>query len=314
MKILVTGGAGFIGSHTCEALLARGDHVICIDNFNDYYDPKIKEKNILGFANHPNIRIYRADIGDLSILRTIFTHEQPEKVIHLAASAGVQSSMQNPFIYAHNNITGLLHMLELSRQFNIKNFVFGSSSSVYGNRDSVPFREDDSAERPISPYASTKRSGELLCYTYSHVHHLPVTCLRFFTVYGPRGRPDMAPYKFIRSIMQQTPITMYGDGTTMRDYTYVSDIVAGILATLDKNFSYEIINLGNSNPVSLHEFITTIETTVGKKAQLNQEAMKPGDVQRTYADISKAQTLLGWTPKISLREGIQKTYEYLQTN
>ena len=313
MKILVTGGAGFIASHVCDALLARGDEVICVENFNDYYNPKAKKSNIKGASKNENFRLFRADILDIKKLRAIFRKTKPEKVIHLAARAGVRPSLEDPALYCDVNIKGTTNILEISKEFGIKNIVFGSSSSVYGANKKIPFSESDPVNNPVSPYAATKRAGELMCYAYHHLYGLNITCLRFFTVYGPRGRPDMAPYKFTKAIDEGKKITMYGDGTTKRDYTYVADIVAGIVSALDRNLSYEIINLGDSKTVSLSEFIAIIEKTLGKKALIKKMPMQPGDVEVTYADISKAKKLLGYKPKVSIEEGIRRFVKWYQS-
>lgn len=311
MKILVTGGAGFIGSHFIRYLLERTGHkIVCVDNFNSYYDVAIKEKNVAPFLDNPDFTLYRVDICDWDDLKTVFTQEKPDKICHLAARAGVRPSIQDPFIYEKTNIRGTLNLLELSRQYDIKNFVFASSSSVYGNQQKVPFAETEPLDSPISPYAATKKSTELLAYTYHHLYGLPVTGLRFFTVYGPSGRPDMAPYKFTKLIHEGAVLEKYGDGTSKRDYTYIDDIVFGVAAAMEKNFDYEIINLGNNKPVDLNYFIGLIENLVGKKAQLRELPMQPGDVDITYADISKAQKLLGYNPVTTIEEGMGRFVEW----
>lgn len=302
-KILVTGGAGFIGSHLCEALLKRGDSIVCADDFNDYYSPKIKEQNIKECLKSKNFRLYREDIRDLKKLKIIFDDNEITGVVHLAARAGVRPSIANPLLYEETNVKGTLNLLELSK--NVKNFIFGSSSSVYGN-SKTPFSEEDRVDNPISPYAATKKAGELLCSTYHHLYNIPVTCLRFFTVYGPRGRPDMAPYKFTKLIDEGMEIEMYGDGSAKRDYTYITDVVSGILAALDKRSEFEIINLGNSKTVELNYFISLIEKLLSKKAKIRKMPMQPGDVNATWADISKAKKLLGWEPKVRIEEGMEK--------
>ncbi len=312
MRYLVTGGAGFIGSHVCEALLARGDHVTCVDDFNDYYDPAAKERNIQTSLQSPRFIVCRDSITDFGAMQRVFQRETPERVIHLAARAGVRPSISQPLLYSHVNITGTLNLLELAAQQGIQNFVFASSSSVYGERNSVPFKETDPVDNPISPYAATKKSGELLCHVYSRLHNLPCSCLRFFTVYGPRGRPDMAPYKFTRAVMEGQQIEMYGDGSTLRDYTYVDDIVAGVIAAADKPHAYEIFNLGNSSPVTLKDFIATIEKVAGAQARIVQKPLQQGDVSKTYADTSKAQRMLSWQPSTPLEEGLRRTHAWLQ--
>jgi len=314
MNVLVTGGAGFIGSHTCEALLARGESVICIDSFNDYYDPKQKELNIKECTKNSKFKLYREDIRNLDKLKQIFKENEIDKIIHLAAYAGVRYSIQNPLLYADVNINGTMNLLDLAKSYKIQNFVFASSSSVYGNNKKVPFSETDNVDFPISPYAATKKSCELMCHTYHKLYDLNVTCLRFFTVYGPRGRPDMAPYKFTKIIDEGKELPMFGDGTTKRDYTYVSDILNGILAALDKDLEFEIINIGNSSTIELREFITVIEKLLDKKANIKKKPMQPGDVNNTFADVSKAKELLGYSPKISVEEGMKKFVSWYKKN
>jgi UDP-glucuronate 4-epimerase len=308
--ILVTGGAGFIGSHVCETLLNEGKKVVCIDNFNDYYSPARKRKNVEPFLPDKNFSLEKADIVDFPSMKKIFAKYKIDKIVHLAARAGVRPSMIDPFIYEETNIRGTLNLLELSKDNRIMNFVFGSSSSVYGENKKVPFSEKDNTDFSISPYAATKKAGEVLCYTYSHIYGQNVSCLRFFTVYGPRGRPDMAPYLFTQKIMKGEPITMYGDGTSKRDYTFVSDIVSGIVSALEKDFRYEIFNLGNSNTVELKKLISTIEKHTGKKAKIITKEMPKGDVPITYADISKSRKMLGYDPKTDIVEGMQSFTEW----
>ncbi|HII71278.1 TPA: NAD-dependent epimerase/dehydratase family protein [Candidatus Woesearchaeota archaeon] len=305
MKVLVTGGAGFIGSHVCDALLDRGDTVICVDNFNDYYDVSFKESNISHHKDDKDFILYREDITDLASMHAIFEKELPDKIIHLAARAGVRPSISQPFLYEKVNITGTLNLLELSKEFSVKNFVYASSSSVYGGNKKVPFSESDPVDNPVSPYAATKKSCELLCHAYHHLHNLNITCLRFFTVYGPRGRPDMAPYLFTEWVHEGKPIKRFGPGTSKRDYTFVSDIVSGMIGVLDKDFSFEILNLGNSQTVELNYFISVIEGLLGKKAVIEQHPEQPGDVPITYADISKAKKLISFSPSTTIEEGMK---------
>jgi len=309
-RILVTGGAGFIGSHATEALLARGDEVICLDNFNDYYDPARKRANAAAFEGHPRYRLYEGDIRDAETLEAILSGERPDKVIHIAAMAGVRYSIQHPELYESVNVRGLINTLDAARRYGVTNFLFASSSSVYGSDSPVPFREDATCDRPVSPYAATKRAGELLCYTYHHLYSLPCTCLRFFTVYGPRGRPDMAPYLFTRWVFDGQPLKMFGDGTTYRDYTYIDDIVGGVVAALDADLPFEIINLGNSQTVMLRDFIEIVEELVGRQANVVQLPPQPGDVPRTYADVSKARRLLGYEPKTPFAEGMARFVDW----
>mgnify|MGYP001559727843 CR=1 FL=1 len=307
--VLVTGGAGFIGSHVCETLLTQGFNVICIDNFNDYYDPKIKESNIKGISSKNNFRLYRGDITDLKILDNIFQKNEINAILHLAARAGVRASIENPQPYVKTNVEGTLNLLEMAKKFKIKKFVFTSSSSVYG-LGKVPFSEEADVNNPISPYAATKIGSELICRVYNNLYSIPIACLRLFTVYGPRGRPDMAPYKFMKLIFDGNEIPVYGNGSSKRDYTYVTDIVDGIMAAMEKDLNFEIINLGNSNPVDLKTFIGILEKHTGKKAKLKQSGEQKGDMPITYADISKAKKLLGYRPKISLDSGIKSMVDW----
>jgi len=314
MNVLVTGGAGFIGSNLCEALLSKENKVICIDNFNDYYNPKRKENNLASFKDNPNFTLHRIDITDMGALKNVFEEHDISAVIHLAARGGVRPSIKDPFVYEKVNINGTLNLLELSRQNNIKKFIFGSSSSVYGNNKKVPFSETDPVDEPVSPYAFTKRAGELLCKTYNHLYNMNIVCLRFFTVYGPRGRPDMAVYKFTDLIHNGKEIEVYGDGTSKRDYTYVSDIIKGIISALEKDINFEIINLGDSNPVELNYLISLIEKNLGTKAKITHAGKQAGDVDRTFADISKANSILGYTPSVKIEEGIKNFVEWFKSN
>ena len=310
MKVLVTGGAGFIGSHVCDALLKRGDEVICVDNFNDYYDPKIKERNIKHNLSNHNFKLFRADILDFKQMGTIFEQEKPDKIIHLGARAGVRPSIDNPLLYEEVNIRGTLNLLELAKKFKVKNFIFASSSSVYGDRENGPFSETDNVNFPISPYAATKKAGEELGYTYHYLYGLNVSCLRFFTVYGPRGRPEMAPMKFTKLIDAGKEMEIYGDGTSKRDYTYVSDIVAGVLTALDKNFGYEIFNLGNSNPIELNYFVSLLEKNLGKKARIKYGEKRQEEVEITFADLRKSEKMLGYKPKVKVEEGVKRLVKW----
>lgn len=306
MKILVTGGAGFIGSHTIRKLLSLHYAVVCVDNFNSYYDPKIKEHNILDFKKNKNFTLYKKDICDIGEMEKIFKKEKPDKIIHLAARAGVRPSIENPDLYFQTNVLGTLNLLKLSVQYHCQNFVYASSSSVYGSNKKIPFSEKDSTDNPISPYAASKKGAEELCYTYHYLYKLPISVLRFFTVYGPSGRPDMAPYLFVDAISKGRTITRFGKGNTKRDYTYIDDIVSGIISSLKKDFSFEIINLGNNKPVMLNKFISVIEKHLGKKAKIVEKPIPAGDVPITYADITKAKRLLGFRPKTTIEEGMGK--------
>lgn len=312
--ILITGGAGFIGSHLAEALAQQGRAVVIVDNLNSYYSRAAKERNLQELRKNKNVHIENLDILRLEEMDRLFTTHKISRVVHLAARAGVRPSVENPQQYADDNIIGTINLLELSRKHQVKNFVFASSSSVYGINAKVPFSESDAIDRIISPYGITKRAGELYCSCYHHLYGLPITCLRFFTVYGPRGRPDMMIYAFTKAIEEGTAITVYGDGSTSRDYTYVADIVDGILAALDKDLGFEIINLGNASPVMLRDIIDRLEQLLGKKAVRQPLPMPIGDVPRTCADISKAQRLLGYNPKIKIEEGLALFVEWYHHN
>lgn len=307
MKYLVTGGAGFIGSNLSDSLLKDGHQVVVVDNFNDYYDNKIKEANVAPHKKNPNYKLYRADIENIKVLKTIFAHNNFDAVVHLAARAGVRPSLENPLEYVNSNILGTVNILECMKESDCKKLVIASSSSVYGNCKEEKFSEDLKVTEPISPYAATKSACEQLCYTWHHLYDINVVALRFFTVYGPRQRPDLAINKFARLIDEGKPIQMYGDGSTKRDYTFIDDIVAGIKASIDYNKTgYEIINLGGGEPITLKRMIETIENAMGKKAIIEQQPMQPGDVDKTVCDWSKAKRLLNYTPKTTFEQGIQK--------
>jgi len=313
LNILVTGAAGFIGSHLCEYLV-NSHYVYGLDNFCDFYDPEIKRNNIGKLKNHKNFQLFEVDIRDKAGLNFIFSENSFDIVIHLAAMAGVRPSIENPDTYTEVNINGTVNLLEECKKNNVKKFIFASSSSVYGNNPKVPFSEKDSVDFPISPYAATKKAGELICYTYHHLYQISMAALRFFTVYGPRQRPDLAIHKFAKKIINNEPIQIFGDGTTERDYTYIDDIINGIIKAIDfiiQNNDYQIFNLGESKTISLERMIKTIETSLGKKAQKEWLPMQPGDVIRTYADISKSKKMLGYNPKVDFELGIQKFIEWL---
>lgn len=310
MRVLVTGGAGFIGSHTVEALLRRGDEVICLDNFNDYYNPGRKRQNVQAALEHRAFTLFEDDIRNADAVTRLFESQSIDRVIHLAAMAGVLPSIRNPALYEEVNVKGTLHLLDLARCFGVQHFVLASSSSVYGANSKIPFEESDRVDSPISPYAATKRAAELLAYTYSHLYRFNCSVLRLFTVYGPRGRPDMAPYRFTQNVIEGQPIKMYGDGSSQRDYTYVDDIVRGILAALDKPMGYEVFNIGNSTPVPLKRFIVTVEEAVGRKAIIEQAEVQAGDVPITYADIRKAGNVLGYAPATSIEEGLRRFVDW----
>mmetsp|Transcript_33354 Transcript_33354/g.31823 ORF Transcript_33354/g.31823 Transcript_33354/m.31823 type:complete len:418 (+) Transcript_33354:192-1445(+) len=310
--VLVTGGAGFIGSHVADVLMARGDRVIIVDEMNDYYDVRLKQANLEYLFNKYDDRctIYRGDICDVDFIGDVFERERPTHVCHLAARAGVRASIIDPYIYVHSNIEGTTRLLDLARQYGCKNFVYASSSSVYGSSQSEILSETDVVDKPVSPYAATKKSCELLAYTFHHLYGMNCTGLRFFTVYGPRGRPDMAPFKFIDRVFNGLEIQQYGDGSTSRDYTFISDIADGVVRSIDRPLGYQVINLGNGRPFSLKDFISLVESCVGKKAQIQICPEQPGDVERTCADISKATLLLGYNPQVTFEEGISRTAEW----
>lgn len=306
-NILITGAAGFIGSHTSQALLRQGHRVIGVDNFEPFYPRKFKELNVQRVREMGGeFELVEADITDAAAMREAFERFKPLAVIHLAAMAGVRPSIERPGHYCKVNLDGTVNLLQAAVEQKVKKFLFASSSSVYGNNEHVPFSESDDVSEPISPYAATKRSGELLAYTYWHLYKLPIFCLRFFTVYGPRQRPDLAIHKFTRLISDEMPIPFYGDGSTSRDYTFVDDIVGGIQAALERCDRYRIYNLGGSDPVSLRELVDVIQKTVGKPAKIDQRPMQPGDVERTFADITRSREELGYEPGTSIEAGIAK--------
>jgi UDP-glucuronate 4-epimerase len=310
VKVLVTGGAGFIGSHLCERLIRDGHDLSIVDEMNDFYDPDLKLENLSAVRAFGAVRFDQADICDESVMAGIFEEARPEMVIHLAGRAGVRPSLDQPLLYERANVYGTVVLLEMCRRMGIRHFVFASSSSVYGAANSVPFREDDQVDKPISPYAATKVAAERICYTYSHLYGMRVVCLRFFTVYGPRQRPDLAIRKFTEKILRGEPIPVYGDGSTSRDYTFIRDIVNGITAAAQYDCAYEIFNLGNSSPVTLEDLIRTIEMATGRAAVLHRLPDQPGDVPITYADISKATRLIGYAPLTPISEGIQEFVDW----
>ncbi len=316
MNILITGGAGFIGSTLADKLLKiESNNVIVIDNFNDYYSTTLKEKNIKHNLDNKNYKLYRGDICDKNLLSKIFEENQIDVVVHIAASAGVRPSIENPLSYVKNNIEGTVNIVEVMKENGIKKIVFASSSSIYGNCKEEIFSEDLKVSEPISPYAASKSACEQFLYTYSKLFDIQVVALRFFTVFGPRQRPDLAIRKFIDLIKENKPIPVYGDGTTIRDYTYVDDIVDGIISAINYNDTpYEIINLGGGAPVSLNQMIETIEKVLNKKATIEHLPMQLGDVNKTAADITKAKKLLNYNPKTSFKEGIIKFIEWEKSN
>ncbi|CDD93689.1 nAD-dependent epimerase/dehydratase [Coprobacillus sp. CAG:826] len=306
---LITGGAGFIGSTLADRLLLDGNQVIVVDNFNDYYDVSIKEKNVAPHLTDNNYKLYRIDICDWNALEKVFKENHIDGIVHLAARAGVRPSIEDPILYQQTNNLGTNYILELAKKYGVKNLVLASSSSVYGNNKKVPFKETDVVDFAISPYAATKKSNEVLGHVYHALYGMNMIFLRFFTVYGPRQRPDLAINKFTKLILNDEPIPVFGDGSTSRDYTYIQDIINGIVLSIQyvENHEnvYEIINLGENTPITLLEMIQTIEKVLGKKAKMNFLPMQLGDVNKTYADITKAKELLGYNPQTSFEEGIR---------
>jgi UDP-glucuronate 4-epimerase len=313
-NILITGGAGFIGSHLADLLLAEGGFgVTVVDDFNDFYDPSIKRANVSGHLSNKDYELIDADIRDARAVDAAFSQTKFDCIVHLAARAGVRPSLSQPKLYAETNISGTLNLLEAARAHGVKQFVFGSSSSVYGINTKVPFSEDDPIFNPISPYAATKAAGELICHSYAHLYDLRIVCLRFFTVYGARQRPDLAIHKFARLISEDKPIPVFGDGTTRRDYTYIEDIIAGVRAAIDYDqSSYEIINLGESRTVELRELISLLEKALDRHAAIEGQPPQPGDVPQTFADITKARRLLNYDPRTQIEEGIEKFVEWFR--
>lgn len=324
--VMVTGGAGFIGSHLCEALLLAGHTVVTLDSFNDFYDPTIKRANVdetralMKRSQIPDDRytVAEGDIRNREWLEEVFSRHSFDAIVHLAAYAGVRPSIEQPVLYADVNINGTVNLLEMSRRHRVLSFVFASSSSVYGNNEKVPFAEDDVVDYPISPYAATKKAGELLCHTYHILYGINMACLRFFTVFGPRQRPDLAIHKFTKLILEGRTVPFYGDGSTERDYTYIEDIIDGVTKALDwaceGQGKYEIFNLGESNTIRLDRMIRAIEDAVGKQAILNRLPMQPGDVNRTNADVSKAKRVLGYAPSWHFEDGIREFVAWIRSN
>lgn len=312
--ILVTGAAGFIGSHTADALLARGHRVVGVDNFCDFYARSWKEQNIRSINGGRGIDIQEADITDQPAMDRLIARLKPQAIIHLAAMAGVRPSIAMPLYYTRVNINGTTNLLQAAVENKVEKFIFASSSSVYGNQPKVPFSEEDPVMEPISPYAATKRAGELIAHTYWHLNKLPISCLRFFTVFGPRQRPDLAIQKFTRLIDAGRPVQMFGDGSTSRDYTFIDDIVSGILASLDRCNRFRIYNLGGSDPITLKDLIEQIGLAVGKKPIIDQRPMQPGDVERTYADLTRSTAELGYKPATPIAAGLKKFVEWYRAN
>jgi len=313
VRIFLTGCAGFISSKTAEFLLEQGNEVIGVDNLNDAYDPKLKHWRLEQLQRYPNLKFISLDISEWEPTKATFEAHLPyDAVINLAARAGVRQSVENPWVYISTNTTGALNLLELCRQHGVQKYVLASTSSLYGNNER-PFREDQPTDHPLSPYASSKKGAETMCYTYHHLYGLDITVLRYFTVYGPAGRPDMSIFRFIRWIAEEEPLQLFGDGLQERDFSYVDDIAQGTIAGL-KPLGYEIINLGGDRPVSLLWIIEKLEELIGKKARWTSQPMHPADVKATWADITKARTLLGWEPQISLEEGLQRSVQWYFNN
>jgi UDP-glucuronate 4-epimerase len=306
-RVLVTGGAGFIGSHLCQRLLGEGNEVVCLDNFDPFYDPVIKRKNveeIQATEADGAFHLVEGDIRDAGLLENLFRRSAFDLVIHLAARAGVRPSLEQPLLYEEVNVTGTLNLLEACREFGVLDFIFGSSSSVYGKNSKIPFSEEDRLEAMISPYAVTKRIGELFCSVYHHLYGMNIFCLRFFTVYGPRQRPEMAIHKFARLIHEGGRVPVYGDGTSQRDYTYIDDIIDGVMGAVWNLKGYSIFNLGESQTIPLRELVSHLEGVLGKKAEIEELPEQPGDVPITYADITQARRLLGYDPQVGIEEGV----------
>jgi UDP-glucuronate 4-epimerase len=310
VKLLITGGAGFIGSHLADRRLARGDRVVVLDDFNDFYDPRVKRGNVAAHLRHPRYRLVEGDIRDRALVFRLFAEEKFDGVLHFAARAGVRPSLTQPVLYEEVNCVATWHLLEAAVAHGKPHFVFASSSSVYGINAKLPFSEEDPIDRPISPYATTKRAGELQVFNAHHLHGLTGVCLRFFTVYGPRQRPEMAIARFIRSLETEQPIPFYGDGRSRRDYTYIDDIADGVEAALEHRIGFDIVNLGGAQPVTLAELVTAVEAATGRRARLDRQPPQPGDVPVTYAAVEKAARVLGFRARVPLAEGLQRSVDW----
>jgi len=313
MKALVTGAAGFIGSHLTERILAQGHTILAVDNFDDFYDPQVKRRNIGRCLKNERFRLIEADIRDSDAMDEAVS-DGVEVIVHLAAKAGVRPSIAQPLLYTDVNVNGTTVLLDSARKHSIDRFIFASSSSVYGNNEKVPFSEDDNVDFPISPYAATKKAGELICHTYHHLYQIHTTCLRFFTVYGPRQRPDLAIHKFASLIEQGKPIPVYGDGTMMRDFTYIDDVINGVVSAIEKCAGFNIYNLGESRPITVNDLVGKIEEALGKNATKEFLPAQPGDVERTYADVTKAVEQLGYKPQTTIEAGLARFVEWLRQN
>jgi len=313
VKLLVTGGAGFIGSHVVDRRLARGDRIVALDDFNDFYDPRIKRDNVAPHLRNPRYRMVEGDIRDRGLVFRLFAEEGFDAVVHLAARAGVRPSLAQPALYEEVNCLATWHLLEAAVAHGKPRFLFASSSSVYGISSRLPFSEDDPVERPISPYATTKRAGELQVFNAHHLHGLPAMALRFFTVYGPRQRPEMAIARFVRSLEADEPLPIFGDGSSRRDYTYVDDIVDGVEAALESRAGFEIVNLGGARPVTLADLVAALERATGRKARLERRSPQPGDVPVTYASVEKAERVLGFRARVPLEDGLRRTVDWYRS-
>jgi len=311
-RVMITGGAGFIGSHLAERLLNQGISVVCLDNFDDYYDPLMKRRNVSVALQDQNYKLVEGDIRNKDLLSRVLTQNPVQAIVHLAARPGVRHSLQQAHLYEEVNVQGTLNMLEIARQYNVPKILFGSSSSVYGNGDSLPFREADRVDSPQSVYAVTKRAGELLTWAYHRLCGVSVACLRLFTVYGPRQRPEMAIHKFTHLIWQGREVPVYGDGSSERDYTYIDDIIDGMMAALETDFDFEIINLGGSQPVPLRRMIALLEKCLSRPAHIKNLNQQPGDMYKTHAHIGKAHELLGYSPKVPVENGIPLFVQWFQ--
>ncbi len=310
-SVLVTGAAGFIGSHVAETLLTRGDRVVGLDNLNNYYPVEFKRRNLADLARHERFSFVEGDLNHPHLVSKLLREHDVSHIAHLAARAGVRPSIEDPFIYQEANVQGTLTVLDAARRHGVENTVVTSSSSVYGNSTKVPFREDDTAtDRPISPYAATKKGAEVLSHTYHYLYKMSINVVRTFTVYGPRGRPDMAPWIFLSSALSGTPIRKFGDGSTRRDYTYIDDFVRGFIQAIDRPLGFEVFNLGNSHTVSLNEALAVVERVSGRRLNIEQHSLQPGDVDVTFADVSKARELLGYDPSTSFAQGMQRFHDW----
>ena len=312
LRILVTGAAGFIGMHLCKSLLEDGFLVFGIDNLNDYYDPDLKQARLVQLTTYENFTFSKSDIADMDALDNAFQSFKPNKVVNLAAQAGVRYSLVNPHAYVQANVVGIMNILECCRHHDIRGLIYASSSSVYGGNTKYPFSVDDRVDQPISIYAATKKANELMAHTYSHLYGLNTTGLRFFTVYGPWGRPDMAMYIFARKISAGKPMPVFNHGRMQRDFTYIDDIIQGVRAALENNYSCEVFNLGNNRSEDLLEMIRIIEENIGKKADMDLQGMQPGDVEKTFADIDHSRDMLGYQPTTSISAGIPRFIDWFR--